>query len=84
MNGNGPLDPVATTERLIRKSQRAIGITLKIDYSIGMGGETAKRALIMEHTEKIIELKLSAKEKKQFNNSVNAVRKLTNSALKLI
>ena len=57
MNGNGPLDPVATTERLIRKSQRAIGITLKIDYSIGMGGETAKRALIMEHTEKIIELK---------------------------
>ena len=34
--------------------------------------------------EKIIELKLSAKEKKQFNNSANAVRKLTNSALKLI
>ena len=34
--------------------------------------------------EKIIELKLNAKEKKQFNNSVNSVRKLTNLALKLL
>ncbi len=34
--------------------------------------------------EKIIELKLSSKEKKQFNNSINAVRKITNSALKII
>ena len=34
--------------------------------------------------EKVIELKLTAKEKKLFNNSVNAVRKLTNLALKLL
>ena len=32
---------------------------------------------------KIIKLKLTAIEKKQFNNSVKAVRKLTNLALKL-
>ena len=34
--------------------------------------------------EKIIELNLSAEEKKHFNNSVKAVHKLTNLALKLI
>ena len=34
--------------------------------------------------EKIIKLKLTAIEKKQFNNSVNAVRKLTNIAFKLL
>ena len=33
--------------------------------------------------EKVIKLKLTAIEKKQFNNSVKAVRKLTNLALKL-
>jgi malate dehydrogenase len=34
--------------------------------------------------EKIIELKLNSTEKKQFNNSVKAVRNLTNLAAKLI
>ena len=34
--------------------------------------------------EKIIELKLTSLEKKQFNNSVNAVRKLTKLAFKLL
>jgi malate dehydrogenase len=34
--------------------------------------------------EKIVELKLNLTEKKQFNNSVKAVRNLTNLAAKLI
>ena len=55
---NGPIREHAKSEYSIRKYQRAIRVAVKTPYSIqGMGGEEAKRDLILDYDARIIDLK---------------------------
>jgi len=55
---NGPIREDVKIEYNIRKYQRAIRVAVKTPYSIqGMGGEEAKRDLILDYAARIIDLK---------------------------
>ena len=61
---NGPLREDENIEYRIRKYQRALSIIQRTDYMAGyvmpgqaLGGETVKRAHILEYANKIINLK---------------------------
>ena len=55
---NGPIREDDKIEYNIRKYQRAISVAVKTPYSIqGMGGEEAKRDLILDYATRIIDLK---------------------------
>ena len=64
MNGNGLLREEKKIEYQIRKYQRALSVIQRVNYEGGqimpgqaLGGESGKRADILEYANKIIELK---------------------------
>ena len=64
MNGNGLVREEQKIEYQIRKYQRALSVIQRVNYEGGqimpgqaLGGESGKRADILEYANKIIELK---------------------------
>ena len=77
---------VAMAESYLKDSKRVLPCAAYLNGEYGVKGLYVGVPVIIGKSgvEKIIELKLSAVEKKQFTNSVNAVKNLTSLATKLI
>ena len=73
-------------ESYLKDSKRVLPCAAYLNGEYGVKGLYVGVPVIIgsKGVEKVIKLQLTAIEKKQFNNSVKAVRKLTNLASKLI
>ncbi len=77
---------IAMAESYLKDNKRILPCAAYLNGEYGVKGLYVGVPVIIgkKGVEKIIELKLNSTEKKQFNNSVKAVRNLTNLAAKLI
>jgi len=77
---------VAMAESYLKDSKRVLPCAAYLNGEYGVKGMYVGVPVVIGKSgvEKIIELKLSAVEKKQFTHSVNAVKNLTSLAAKLI
>ena len=77
---------IAMAESFLKDQKRVLPCAAYLNGQYGVKGLYVGVPVIIgkKGVEKVIELKLSAKEKKQFNNSVKAVKNLTVLAKKLI
>tara|TARA_B100000749_G_scaffold80029_1_gene60570 strand:+ start:179 stop:1138 length:960 start_codon:yes stop_codon:yes gene_type:complete len=77
---------IAMAESYLKDNKRVLPCAAYLNGEYGVKGLYVGVPVVIgkKGVEKIIELKLNSTEKKQFNNSVKAVRNLTNLAAKLI
>jgi malate dehydrogenase len=77
---------IVMAESYLKDNKRVLPCAAYLNGEYGVKGLYVGVPVIIgkKGVEKILELKLNANEKKQFNNSVKAVKILTNSAQKLI
>ena len=77
---------VVMAESYLKDSKRVLPCAAYLNGEYGVKGMYVGVPVVIGKSgvEKIIELKLSAVEKKQFTHSVNAVKNLTSLAAKLI
>ena len=77
---------IAMAESYLKDNKRVLPCAAYLNGEYGVKGLYVGVPVVIgkKGVEKIIELKLNSTEKKQFNNSVKAVRILTNLAAKLI
>jgi len=77
---------IAMAESYLKDNKRVLPCAAYLNGEYGVKGLYVGVPVVIgkKGVEKIVELKLSSTEKKQFNNSVKAVRNLTNLAAKLI
>ena len=77
---------IAMAESYLKDNKRVLPCAAYLNGEYGVKGLYVGVPVVIgkKGVEKIIELKLYSTEKKQFNNSVKAVRNLTNLAAKLI
>ena len=77
---------IAMAESYLKDNKRVLPCAAYLNGEYGVKGLYVGVPVVIgkKSVEKIIELKLNSTEKKQFNNSVKAVRNLTNLAAKLI
>ena len=77
---------IAMAESYLKDNKRVLPCAAYLNGEYGVKGLYVGVPVIIgkKGVEKIVELKLNSTEKKQFNNSVKAVRNLTNLAAKLI
>ena len=77
---------IAMTESYLKDKKRVLPCAAYLNGEYGVKGLYVGVPVVIgsQGVEKIIELKLSKSEKKQFNKSVSAVRNLTKLASKLI
>ena len=77
---------IAMAESYLKDNKRVLPCAAYLNGEYGVKGLYVGVPVVIgkKGVEKIVELKLNSKEKKQFNNSVKAVRNLTNLAAKLI
>ena len=77
---------IIMAESYLKDNKRVLPCAAYLNGEYGVKGLYVGVPVIIgkKGVEKILELKLNANEKKQFNNSVKAVKILTNSAQKLI
>ena len=78
--------PIAMAESYLKNNKRVLPCAAYLNGEYGVKGLYVGVPVVIGNkgVEKILELKLNSTEKKQFNNSVKAVRNLTNLASKLI
>ena len=77
---------IAMAESYLKNNKRVLSCAAHLNGEYGVKGLYVGVPVVIGNkgVEKILELKLNSTEKKQFNNSVKAVRNLTNLASKLI
>ena len=77
---------IAMAESYLKNNKRVLPCAAHLNGEYGVKGLYVGVPVVIGNkgVEKILELKLNSTEKKQFNNSVKAVRNLTNLASKLI
>ena len=77
---------IAMAESYLKDNKRVLPCAAYLSGEYGVKGLYVGVPVVIgkKGVEKILELKLNSTEKKQFNNSVKAVRNLTNLAAKLI
>ena len=77
---------IAMAESYLKDNKRVLPCAAYLNGEYGVKGLYVGVPVVIgkNGVEKIVELKLNSTEKKQFNNSVKAVRNLTNLAAKLI
>ena len=77
---------IAMAESYLKDTKRVLPCAAYLNGEYGVKGLYVGVPVVIgkKGVEKILELKLNSTEKKQFNNSVKAVRNLTNLAAKLI
>ena len=77
---------IAMAESYLKDNKRILPCAAYLNGEYGVKGLYVGVLVVIgkKGVEKIVELKLNSLEKKQFNNSVKAVRNLTNLAAKLI
>ena len=77
---------IAMAESYLKDNKRVLPCAAYLNGEYGVKGLYVGVPVVIgkKGVEKILELKLNSTEKKQFNNSVKAVRNLTNLAAKLI
>jgi len=77
---------IAMAESYLKDNKRVFPCAAYLNGEYGVKGLYVGVPVVIgkKGVEKIVELKLNSTEKKQFNNSVKAVRNLTNLAAKLI
>ena len=77
---------IAMAESYLKDNKRVLPCAAYLNGEYGVKGLYVGVPVVIgkKGVEKIVELKLNSSEKKQFNNSVKAVRNLTNLAAKLI
>ena len=77
---------IAMAESYLKNNKRVLPCAAHLNGEYGVKGLYVGVPVVIgsKGVEKILELKLNSTEKKQFNNSVKAVRNLTNLASKLI
>ena len=77
---------IAMAESYLKDNKRVLPCAAYLNGEYGVKGLYVGVPVVIgkKGVEKIVELKLNSTEKKQFNNSVKAVRNLTNLAAKLI
>ena len=77
---------IAMAESYLKDNKRVLPCAAYLNGEYGVKGLYVGVPVVIgkKGVEKILELKLNSTEKKQFNNSVKAVRNLTNLASKLI
>jgi malate dehydrogenase len=77
---------IAMAESYLKDNKRVLPCAAYLNGEYGVKGLYVGVPVVIGKmgVEKIVELKLNSTEKKQFNNSVKAVRNLTNLAAKLI
>jgi malate dehydrogenase len=77
---------IAMAESYLKDNKRVLPCAAYLNGEYGVKGLYVGVPVVIgkKGVEKILELKLNSTEKKQFNNSVKAVRNLTNFAAKLI
>ena len=77
---------IAMAESYLKDNKRVLPCAAYLNGEYGVKGLYVGVPVVIgkKGVEKIVELKLNLTEKKQFNNSVKAVRNLTNLAAKLI
>ena len=77
---------IAMAESYLKDNKRVLPCAAYLNGEYGVKGMYVGVPVVIgkKGVEKIVELKLNSTEKKQFNNSVKAVRNLTNLAAKLI
>ena len=77
---------IAMAESYLKDNKRVLSCAAYLNGEYGVKGLYVGVPVVIgkKGVEKIVELKLNSTEKKQFNNSVKAVRNLTNLAAKLI
>ena len=77
---------IAMAESYLKNNKRILPCAAHLNGEYGVKGLYVGVPVVIGNkgVEKILELKLNSTEKKQFNNSVKAVRNLTNLASKLI
>ena len=77
---------IAMAESYLKNNKRVLPCAAYLNGEYGVKGLYVGVPVVIGNkgVEKILELKLNSTEKKQFNNSVKAVRNLTNLASKLI
>ena len=77
---------IAMAESYLKDSKRVLSCATYLNGEYGVKGLYVGVPVIIgcKGVEKIVELKLTSLEKKQFNKSVTAVRNLTSLASKLI
>ena len=77
---------IAMAESYLKDNKRILPCAAYLNGEYGVKGLYVGVPVVIgkKGVEKILELKLNSTEKKQFNNSVKAVRNLTNLAAKLI
>ncbi|MDC0057264.1 malate dehydrogenase [Alphaproteobacteria bacterium] len=77
---------IAMAESYLKDNKRVLPCAAYLNGEYGVKGLYVGVPVVIgkKGVEKILELKLNSTEKKQFNNSVKAVRNLTNFAVKLI
>ena len=77
---------IAMAESYLKDNKRVLPCAAYLNGEYGVKGLYVGVPVVIgkKGVEKIVELKLNTTEKKQFNNSVKAVRNLTNLAAKLI
>ncbi|SVA54664.1 uncharacterized protein METZ01_LOCUS107518 [marine metagenome] len=77
---------IAMAESYLKDNKRILPCAAYLNGEYGVKGLYVGVLVVIgkKGVEKIVELKLNSTEKKQFNNSVKAVRNLTNLAAKLI
>ena len=77
---------IAMAESYLKNKKRILPCAAHLNGEYGVKGLYVGVPVVIGNkgVEKILELKLNSTEKKQFNNSVKAVRNLTNLASKLI
>ena len=77
---------IAMAESYLKDNKRILPCAAYLNGEYGVKGLYVGVLVVIgkKGVEKIVELKLNSSEKKQFNNSVKAVRNLTNLAAKLI
>jgi len=77
---------IAMAESYLNDNKRVLPCAAYLNGEYGVNGLYVGVPVVIgkKGVEKIVELKLNSTEKKQFNNSVKAVRNLTNLAAKLI
>jgi malate dehydrogenase len=77
---------IAMAESYLKNNKRVLPCAAYLNGEYGVKGLYVGVPVVIGNkgVERILEIKLNSTEKKQFNNSVNAVRNLTNLASKLI
>ena len=77
---------IAMAESYLKDNKRVLPCAAYLNGEYGVKGLYVGVPVVIgkKGVEKIVELKLNSTEKKQFNNSVKAVRNLTDLAAKLI